>query len=156
MINEAEAGFWNFSLTLYALPGVAEACLRLQDVAGKDVNLALYCLYAGMVLGRRIDGNELSLLGRSIEPWNEAAVRPLREVRRRLKSFDADPESAALRRRIQALELEAERLAQSRLCAALPDGETGDGSLDLGRANLLLYGGDEAQGLLTTVREGLG
>jgi uncharacterized protein (TIGR02444 family) len=36
--------FWRFSLDLYGRPGVAPACLALQDEAGADVNLVLYLL----------------------------------------------------------------------------------------------------------------
>jgi uncharacterized protein (TIGR02444 family) len=31
--------FWEFSLAFYAEPGVAPACLAMQDLEGVDVNL---------------------------------------------------------------------------------------------------------------------
>ncbi|MCG8546534.1 MAG: TIGR02444 family protein, partial [Alphaproteobacteria bacterium] len=34
--------FWNFSLRAYARPGVADACIRLQDRYGVDVNVLFY------------------------------------------------------------------------------------------------------------------
>ena len=37
--------FWDFSLALYRKPGVAAACLRLQDGPGLDVNLLLYACW---------------------------------------------------------------------------------------------------------------
>ncbi len=45
-------GFWAFSVELYGAAGVETACLALQDRFGADVNLVLYCLWAGRPLGR--------------------------------------------------------------------------------------------------------
>ena len=48
--------FWRFSLQLYRLPGVAEACIELQEKCGADVNLLLFLLWtllASMHLLRR-------------------------------------------------------------------------------------------------------
>ena len=44
---EAAASFWAFSLEFYARPGVAEACLALQDRHGLDVNILLLCCWLG-------------------------------------------------------------------------------------------------------------
>ncbi|MGE4220898.1 MAG: TIGR02444 family protein, partial [Alphaproteobacteria bacterium] len=38
-----DAALWPFSLSVYARPGVAEACLALQARRGLDVNLLLWC-----------------------------------------------------------------------------------------------------------------
>ena len=38
---ELEAECWAFALAIYARPGVAEACLALQNEAGVDVMLLL-------------------------------------------------------------------------------------------------------------------
>ena len=56
-----ETPFWQFSGAVYAHPGVAEACLDLQDRHGLDVNLLLFCAWAG-VQGRVFDGGDLGLL----------------------------------------------------------------------------------------------
>ena len=37
--------FWQFSLAFYRQPGVADACIRLQEEAGVDVNLLLFLLW---------------------------------------------------------------------------------------------------------------
>jgi uncharacterized protein (TIGR02444 family) len=146
-------GFWEFSLELYALPGVAAACLALQEAEGRDVNIVLFCLYSGMVLGRPLDAADLARLATAVAEWNALAVRPLRALRRGLKPLDADPAAAAFRRRVQALELEAERQAQLRLEAALPPVPAGAGGLDLARANLLGYTGENGLALLAAVRD---
>ena len=48
--------FWAFSLEVYGRPGVAPACLALQDRHGLDVNLLLFCCWAasqGVTLDQR-------------------------------------------------------------------------------------------------------
>ena len=48
--------FWAFSLDVYGRPGVAPACLALQDRHGLDVNLLLFCCWAasqGVTLDQR-------------------------------------------------------------------------------------------------------
>ena len=37
--------FWDFSVTLYGRPGVAPACLELQERRGLDVNVLMFCLW---------------------------------------------------------------------------------------------------------------
>ncbi len=104
--------FWDFSLALYARPGVAEACLRLQDGPGLDVNLLLFACWSAAERGappsragwrRLIDGTAA---------WRSQVVVPLRGVRRFLKNSTVTPWSAALRERVKALELDAEHAEQ--------------------------------------------
>jgi uncharacterized protein (TIGR02444 family) len=38
--------FWEWALDAYARPGVAEACLELQDVHGQNVPLLLWAAWA--------------------------------------------------------------------------------------------------------------
>jgi uncharacterized protein (TIGR02444 family) len=134
------SAFWGFATTFYARPGVAFWCLALQDEAGRDVNLMLLCLWAGEALGLALDDWDLRDLAAAVAPWNARAVHPLRALRR---SFI---EETALRAKIGAAELEAERLAQRHLLAALPQ-RTGNGapSLDLGLDNLARYVGEAAR-----------
>ncbi len=37
--------FWDYSLGIYRKPGVADACIALQDEFGLDVNMLLACLW---------------------------------------------------------------------------------------------------------------
>jgi uncharacterized protein (TIGR02444 family) len=110
--------FWRFSLRFYRQPAVADACIALQDEAGVDVNLLLFLLWQAM--GKRaLSANEVEELERGVGPWREAAVIPLRRMRRALKSSPPDLLSSAetelFRTRIKAVELEAERLQQEAL-----------------------------------------
>src|SRR6266849_4312024 len=106
--------FWRFSLRLYRLPGVAEACIKLQEESGCDGNLLLFLLWHA-ALGRRLAIQEGERLEHAIAPWRDRTVVPLRAVRRALKSppglVDAGT-TEAFRTRIKAVELEAERLQQ--------------------------------------------
>jgi uncharacterized protein (TIGR02444 family) len=109
--------FWRFSLAFYRQPGVADACIRLQEEAGVDVNLLLFLLWHA-TLRRAVSGAEVEALERRIAPWRETVVVALRGVRRALKSPPAlvAPATAELfRTRIKAIELEAERLQQEAL-----------------------------------------
>lgn len=136
--------FWRFSLAFYARPGVAEALIALQDRAQFDVNLMLFALWCGVAHGHCLEEAELRAAEAAVTPLRREVVTPLRALRRRLKD-SGDPDIRALRRRVAALELAAERHAQSRLAATVPpptaNGERGSAAA----ANLALYLGPEAQ-----------
>jgi uncharacterized protein (TIGR02444 family) len=113
----SKSPFWQFSVKFYAVPGVAEACIALQDQATVDVNILFYLLWNASQ-GRAFNAADVTEIERAIGPWREIAVAPIRNVRRALKSPPAVMEPAAaegLRTRIKAVELEAERLQQEAL-----------------------------------------
>lgn len=107
--------FWPFSLALYGRPGVAESCLRLQDEAGADVNLLLFCAWRA----------EIGLVGWALGEIEraEAALAPVRAVlvpyraaRRALKLLAAsDAAAAGLYETVKAVELRLEEIAQAYL-----------------------------------------
>jgi uncharacterized protein (TIGR02444 family) len=111
--------FWRFSLSFYRLPGVSEACIALQDEYGVDVNLLLFLLWlAGE--GRSLSPDEIKTLDEKVRNWRNLTVVPIRGIRRKLKGARTLVEAGqqeALRTRIKALELEAERLQQQALYA---------------------------------------
>lgn len=124
----SDAGsFWDWSVEIYARPGVAEACLALQDRRGVDVNLLLLGLWLA-TRGRTLPPDTAAALADQAATWQREVVRPLRDVRRGLKRREGDPAVAALRREVAAVELAAERLQQTELerqvrdhtCAAPP------------------------------------
>jgi len=113
--------FWDFSLQFYSLPGVATACIRLQDTNGADVSLLLFALWAARC-GLRLGAAEAQAAEATVHPWRETVVRPLRIARRATKGAPAGyaaGSSAMLHDRIKAIELEAERLQQDALAAAV-------------------------------------
>ncbi len=138
-----ENPLWDFSLAVYARPGVPAACLDLQDRRGVDVNVLLFAVWAGLACGVRLSAEELERIDSTIAPWRAEVVRPLRAVRRRVKGEDQ-----ALYERLKAAELAAERVQQDRLFAAsglVPASGPGPGgSVDRAAANLrLLVPGDD-------------
>lgn len=111
----SEAGsFWAWSVEVYARPCVAAACLALQDRHGIDVNLLLLGLWLA-VRGETVLPETATELASYAEAWQREVVRPLRGVRRALKHRQDAPVLVALRRKVAAVELEAERLEQFEL-----------------------------------------
>jgi uncharacterized protein (TIGR02444 family) len=114
------AAFWRFSLTTYRRPGVAPACLALQDRCGLDVNLLLLCLFAAKS-GRALSAADLGRAMRRAAPIQAGIIAPLRAARRALKRQAelADPSLAAAAHRLRAAilrhELAAEHFEQTAL-----------------------------------------
>jgi uncharacterized protein (TIGR02444 family) len=137
--------FWRFSLQFYRLPGVATACIKLQEEAGVDVNLLLFLLWHG-ALGRRLSTAEVERLAQKIAAWRDLAVVPLRAIRRALKSPSGLVEAGAaeaFRTRIKAVELEAERLQQEAMYDLVRVsllGETAPAVAEAARSNVAAYG----------------
>jgi uncharacterized protein (TIGR02444 family) len=117
-----KSAFWQFSLALYAQPGVADACLHLQDHAGVDVNVLFYLLFLAS-RGRVVERLEAQQIEETAAAWREAVVAPLREIRRKLKmpvGAFAPTLTSALRSDIKRIELAAERIQQERLEQMFP------------------------------------
>lgn len=142
---DGAARLWEFSLALYAQPGVEATCLDLQEMHGLDVNMLLLCCFLGRH-GVRAKRETVAALDQHARAWRSVAVEPLRGLRRRLKRDvgAVSAESAAsFRERVKALELEAERLQQETLYRALehlPGRDARDAErAGLMRVNLTLY-----------------
>jgi len=135
--------FWRFSIRFYRDPDVAAACIALQDEAGVDVNVLLFLLW-NATLFRTLPADAVADLDRRIGAWREAAVVPLRALRRALKSPPAviEPGAAeAFRTRIKGVELEAERLQQQTLYDLVPSLPFADAATpgEAARANVAAY-----------------
>ncbi len=133
--------FWNYSLRLYAQPGVQEASLTLQDEHGLDVNLVLFCIWCGMEGPGELTADELNQAMAVTGPWQADVVEPVRTIRRTLKHNPrgADPELIQVfRPRVQALELDGEHVEQLMLAALVPL-QRGAQSRAAAQANLLQY-----------------
>jgi uncharacterized protein (TIGR02444 family) len=110
--DAATGAFWRFSLALYDRPGVAAACLELQDRHGRDVNLALYAVWVGASGRGRLSATDLDAVKAALAPWHGTVIAPLRALRRRAKD---ETDAPALYAALKAAELEAEHVAQDRL-----------------------------------------
>ena len=123
----SKSPFWQFSVKFYAVPGVAQACIELQDQAKVDVNILFFLLW-NATQGRTYKKADVAEVERLIGAWRDMAVVPIRNVRRALKSPPSvmAPEAAeGLRSRVKAVELEAERLQQEALYGLAESGGLG-------------------------------
>jgi uncharacterized protein (TIGR02444 family) len=123
----SKSPFWRFSVKFYAVPGVAQACIDLQDQAGVDVNILFFLLW-NATQGRALAATDVAELERSIGAWREMTVVPIRNVRRALKSpppIVPRDTAEGFRTRIKAVELEAERLQQEAMYELAKDGRIG-------------------------------
>src|SRR5262245_56379871 len=108
--------FWRFSLDVYAAPGVEAECLALQATHDVDVNLLLFCAWAGAQERWRLGAADVDRLSEAVRAWRETVVKPLRSARRAIKTLRPQNTAARnLRSRIAADELEAERIEQAML-----------------------------------------
>jgi uncharacterized protein (TIGR02444 family) len=107
--------FWDFSLRVYAAPGVQEECLNLQERLKLDVNLLLFAAFAGARLGLTLSDRDLAELIAETEDWHVFIVRRLRATRTAMKKWsektdDLASSAAALRLAVKKAELDAERI----------------------------------------------
>lgn len=133
--------FWDFSLALYAKPGVAPACLGLQERHGADVNFLMFCLWHAAAGRGRIDDAAMTRTTGAVAEWHSAVVVGLRAVRKRLKTPIGTADAAlaqALRARLQKIEIDAEHIEQLMLAATATQAD-GPPSLTDGAANLARY-----------------
>lgn len=119
-MTERPLPFWTFSLAVYGDSAVQQECLDLQDRCGIDVNLLLYCTFAGAVHGAVLSEQDLRQAAGIVAKWQQEVVRSLRAARRALKPFATASSpiagaAAALRAGVKAAELEAERIEQTML-----------------------------------------
>ena len=143
--RETERGspLWRFSLGFYRQPGVADACIALQDGCGVDVNILLFFLWLATAR-RRVPPAAAQAVCAKVAPWRDEVVVPLRMLRRRLKegSSMVDRGTAELfRTKIKAVELESERLQQEAMFA-LADGLATESAPTVeaaARANMAAY-----------------
>jgi uncharacterized protein (TIGR02444 family) len=99
-----------FALAVHDVEGVPAACVLLQDRFDLDVNVLLLGAYIG-VQGKTLAAEDVAAARALVDAWHNEVVRPLRAVRRRLKSGPApapDARTASLRRHLAGSELDAE------------------------------------------------
>lgn len=103
---------WDFAVALYGRPGISDACLALQDGYGVDVPLLLYAAWLGEG-GRKLSAVDVADIVKSILPWQNEVVLPLRVLRRQLKEGPPPApgeRTETLRNAIKGAELLAERI----------------------------------------------
>lgn len=113
---------WAFALQLYAKPGIADACLRLQVEAGVDVMMLLTAAFAAVRFGVLLSASDIKDMDDTCRSWREQIVQPLRVLRVALKTWPSPssiPAIEELRSQVKASELCAERLQNDVLAAWL-------------------------------------
>ncbi|MGH0241183.1 TIGR02444 family protein [Sinorhizobium meliloti] len=111
MAAESER-LWDFALRLYSAAGVGEACLTLQNECGVDVPILLFAAWLSKHSVALTEA-ELVRIDAVVADWRDEVVRPLRNVRRRLKSGPQpapSQETEALRNSLKGVELGSERI----------------------------------------------
>jgi uncharacterized protein (TIGR02444 family) len=112
--------FWDFSVKLYGAPGVAPACLDLQERHGADVNALMFCVWLAASGRGPLERSLLDEALAAAAPWHVEVVRALRAVRKRLKTAVGPVDQGmaqALRARIQMIEIDSEHIEQLTLAA---------------------------------------
>ena len=123
----ATTPFWRFSLKFYGQTGVSDACIALQDGCGIDVNLLLFLFWLASER-QELSADEVKKLDATIKSWRELTIVPIRDTRRKLKgakTFVDPAKQEALRDKVKAVELEAEKLQQEALYAFTQSGPLG-------------------------------
>lgn len=116
------SAFWDWAVSAYDKPGVAEACLILQDRYEQNVPVLLWGAW-NAATGSRPDEETLEAACDIARTYERVVVGPLRAMRRTLKAPVPDidtPHREALRTQVKALELEAERRLMQELEALSP------------------------------------
>ena len=135
---ELDNPFWQFSLRVYGTPGVAEECLEVQDETWRRRQCRC-CMRPGSAPTRGIvlEEADLMLIEQAISAWSASVVKPLRGVRRTMKSMPdaADPQVQALRKRVAETELLSEQIEQAFLFR-MADGVGRPGDRDCARERL--------------------
>lgn len=136
--------FWRFSLRTYRLPGVEAAFLALQDEAGTDTNLLLWCCWqAGE--RRALDRRTLRRAMAAVARWQSDVILPLRRARRSIRRAPQGLPggwAGELRQRIGAVELDmeyAEQRALFEIAQSLPRRTRAIAPRDAAQASIARY-----------------
>jgi uncharacterized protein (TIGR02444 family) len=100
-----------FAVAVHDQPGVADACISLQDRFDVNVNILLCAAYIGAVRRRSVTSDDIASARTRVDAWHTDVVRPLRAVRRRLKTGPPpapNPQTDDVRKQVAKAELDAE------------------------------------------------
>lgn len=86
-LSPCAAEFWQFSLSVYAQPGVPAACLELQETQDTDVNILLFCCWMAR-RGLPLSEQKCKDVMQITQSWRLDVVRPIRAIRRHVGALD--------------------------------------------------------------------
>ena len=107
--------FWEFSLEYYDREGVAERLIFFQEHLKANVNIMLFCFWAGHVGAPLLTESEVREIESAVKFWQNDIVKPLRALRSKLKNNHEFEQKALIGNvyaEIKNAELEAERAEQ--------------------------------------------
>ena len=139
-----DSPFWNYSCRLFQLSDVADSCLSLQNSVAADVNLLLYCCWAGDN-AIQLSSADIQQLIRASAPWQTAIIKPLRDARKMLKNqiiAMPAPLHTQTITNLSEMELNAEHMAQLDLEKTLnfkTRSTTADIPINISARNLMHY-----------------
>lgn len=110
--TDRRQGLWDFALKLYGAPDVGDACLVLQDESGVDVPVLLFSAWLSSN-GVALTAAEIARVDDLVRDWHNEVVRPLRAIRRRLKTGPLPAptkETETLRNGVKGVELSSEKI----------------------------------------------
>ncbi len=87
------------------------------------MNILLYCCWAAVSGAPMLTESEVAALDSVVRDWREDVVKPLRATRRAMKEMTAPGDTGhreRIRNQVKCSELEAERVQQLMLAAAMP------------------------------------
>jgi uncharacterized protein (TIGR02444 family) len=119
-MTDHQSAFWTFSLIVYGDADVQRECLNLQDTYGVNVDLLLFCAFAGAVHGAILPAEAVEEAADAVREWHKTVVTNLRAARRALKAFATERSAVAssaadLRASVKAAEIKAKRIEQTML-----------------------------------------
>lgn len=111
--------FWRFSLSLYQLKRIKDACLQLQDTSGTNVNLLFFAIWAAQQRLRFSPDWQKSF--QQFQNWHQDYTLQLRRQRNELKIIaeKADVNENGPLHRMRDHILKAEQLAEQQEQAVL-------------------------------------
>ena len=107
--------FRDFSSSLYRKPGVADACLFVQDRYGLNVNVILFCIWVADIGSGTLASAQIATVLRRVADWEKQVILPLREIRRTCRKEALGVPEFLLQTflpQIETTELEAEHVEQ--------------------------------------------
>lgn len=104
---------WQFALAFYGREGVADACLKLQELVGADVNILIFSIYAATCHRYLLGPAQFERVDSLVQPWRSEVVVALRRIRVRLRTGPLPAPNfgtETLRSQIKTAEILAERI----------------------------------------------
>ncbi len=107
------SALWNYTTQIWTLPDVEAICIDLQNNHDANVNMLLYCCWAG-TKNLCLNEDDLQILLDAVQPW-QTITKPLRDSRKLMKNqLIAMPAKIVDQTlaNITEMELNAEHMAQ--------------------------------------------